>query len=336
MFLFFSVFFSQFIFIHSIKGINWYGFETQNNCLLGLQYNSLNYYLQILNQNNFNALRIPISVDIVLENTIPQNWFLEANPNYINQPFSIILNDLFIKSDYYNISILIDVHRLKAGISSPLWYIPNDTIYNENTLINVYDFIINNYGHYNNFLGIDLFNEPHYNATWDSNNSLYDFKIFVTKVIYYFENKYDKPFHVIINGIDWGKNLTLLESSPLDISKLNKFKNHIIYSPHLYGPSLNYIYSYDQDYLFQYWDQLFGFIDPNYLWIGEWGGRFDHSNDLQWINTLILYMNQKNFTNHFFWALNPDSKDVDGLFLLDWITLNSNVIQTINLIHFIK
>jgi endoglucanase len=334
MFLF--ILFFPFSFIYSFKGINWYGFETQNFCLLGLQYNSLDYYLQILNQNNFNALRIPISVEIVLYNSIPPNWFLNANPNYINQPFSIILNDLFIKSQYYNISILIDIHRLKAGISSPLWYLSNNTIYTENTLIHTYDFIINNYGHYNNFLGIDLFNEPHYNATWGNNNSLYDYKIFVTKVINYFDNKFNKPFYIIINGIDWGKNLSLIESSPLDISKLKNFKNYIIYSPHLYGPSLNYIFSYDQEYLFKYWDTLFGFIDSNQLWIGEWGGRFDDLNDLNWIKTLILYMNQKNFTNHFFWALNPDSKDVDGLFLLDWNTLNQNVIQTINMINFIK
>lgn len=316
-----------------INGINWYGFETDNYCLLGLNHESIDYYLNLLYEKKMNSIRLPISLEIVYNNNIPNSWLLEKNQQYTNQNFHYILNDFFIKSEKYNISIIIDFHRLNAGKSSPLWYNSN---YTENDLINGYHIMIQKYGNYSNFLGIDLFNEPHYQATWGSYHRNNDWKLYIEKVLTIFETSYSKPFYVLINGIDWGKNFSLIQYFPLHENNFKNFKNYIIYSPHLYGPSLNYIPSYDKHKLFQYWNRLFGFIPSNQIWIGEWGGQWNETLDKLWIDIMIEYFHKQNITNHYFWALNPDSKDVDGLLNDDWITINENIYHSIQSIQKLK
>jgi len=313
------IYFCSLIFIvKSFKGINWFGFETTNNCIY-YEKNNVDYYLKKLNELGFNAIRLPISVEIINNNYKPQIW----NEEYKEKNFQEIMEDLFIKTRYYNISILIDIHRLKSGISSPVWYIPEDELYTEEYIINTYYKIIDRYNNNENFIGIDLFNEPHYNTT------MIEWKNYIEKVINLFEKRYIKPFNIVINGIDWGKNLSDFETNPLNMKEINKFKNCIKYSPHLYGPSLNYIQSYEKEKLYEYWNKLFGFINSKDIWIGEWGGRFNNTLDLLWIDTLIEYINEKKINSHFFWALNPNSNDVDGLFNTDWTTINDNVLNRI-------
>jgi len=312
-----------------IHGINWFGFETDNQCLLGLYAQPIENIIQLIYSNGINAIRLPISLETLINDPIPKEWLLTANPIYQRQSVSYIIHNFFKQTNEWNISILIDIHRLKSGISTPLWYIPNDPFYTEETLFLGYEKILQNYGNYSNFLGIDLWNEPHYRATWGTNDIKVDFRLFVQRVIDYMEIHYhNQPFYIVVNGIDWGKNLSQIQTYPLTFSLNSIFKNYIIYSPHLYGPSLNYIPSYEKKKLFEYWNHLFGFLPSDKIWIGEWGGRWSDSNDKLWIDTLIEYFHLKKIKHHFYWALNPDSKDVDGLLELDWKSINQQVFQS--------
>jgi len=311
-----------------IRGINWFGLETHNRCLLGLHAQSMDLYLSQLQFYQFNTIRLPVSLELMINDPLIQyDWLVTANPQYLYQPSSFLIHDLFQKASFYNISIIVDMHRLRAGVSSPLWYTEE---YPEDILFKGYELILQRYGQYPNFMGLDLFNEPHGNTTWGSGNLRTDYRLFIERVLRFMDEVYyEEPFYLLINGIDWGKNLTLLAENPLRIPTNSTFGPYLRYSPHLYGPSINYIPSYQKEDLYSYWDRLFGFIPSNQLWIGEWGGRWSDELDALWIQSLIDYLKMMNIQHHFYWALNPDSKDVDGLLEMDWYTVRRDVMSAI-------
>ena len=47
------------------KGVSWFGFETDNGVLFGLEKNSLDDVLQFLADNKFNAIRVPFSLEMI-------------------------------------------------------------------------------------------------------------------------------------------------------------------------------------------------------------------------------------------------------------------------------
>ena len=54
--------------------------------------------------------------------------------------------------------------------------------------------------------------------------------------------------------------------------------------------------------------------------IGEWGGWFA-ANDAIWQKAFGAYLSKRQI-GHFYWALNPTSRDTGGLVLADWHTPN--------------
>jgi len=315
--------------IAQLKGINWYGFETGIKCLEGLWENPFSYYLENLSENKFNALRIPISSEMILYNDlIPNPNLTIAEPLAMNLTSMQILDLLFLKALEKNIVILLDIHRLKYQISNPLWYIVGDNNYSEDTLILAIDTLVNRYKDYPNFLGVDLFNEPHYMADYGSNNYLTDFRLFIEKCTFAIFPKYpDHSFLFFVNGIDWGKNLSQYGYNPPNVPY--EYLERIIVSPHIYGPSITFIPSYDQNYLYQLWDNLFGYMKYDnrfHICVGEWGGRFNHEKEKLWLDIFSQYLIDNNFLNNFFWALNPFSKDVSGL-MSNWTTFNQQKLE---------
>jgi endoglucanase len=70
----------------NIKGINWFGLETDRFALHGLWSVSFNSVLQFLKDNNFNAVRLPISVECVekMNSAQPLSVDRNANPDLVD------------------------------------------------------------------------------------------------------------------------------------------------------------------------------------------------------------------------------------------------------------
>ena len=317
-------------FIHSfLHGINWFGMETDHECLGGLWKHSIDFYLQGLHQQGWNAIRVPLCAQSILENPIIPPDLFQGDSVLFSQEIRYLdlLDILFQKTYTLSIQLLLDIHRLKPALTTPLWYIPNDPFWTYYRLWDVYDLLLFRYLSQPHFLGLDLFNEPHYMASFGDNNISTDWRLFSQESIHYLFQSHpivNTSLTFTISGIDWGKNLSLLSLYPYAFP--SDFKKHIMFSPHLYGPSLNYIPSYEKSSLYHYWDLLFGNeTSPSHLWIGEWGGRFMDPLDHKWLSIFWQYFLEKNISGHFFWALNPDSKDVDGLLDPSWDTWNEPV-----------
>ena len=57
-----------------IKGVSWFGFETSTACVHELWAHSLDAYLNFLVTHEFNAIRLPLAIDNVLNNPGLSHW----------------------------------------------------------------------------------------------------------------------------------------------------------------------------------------------------------------------------------------------------------------------
>jgi endoglucanase len=305
------------------KGVNWYGFDTKARCLEGLMDNNLDFYFEKLKHYKFNSIRLPVSLELILyDKEVVSNDLVSKEPRLFNKTPLEMVHGFFDAILPYEINVLIDIHRLRYGVSNPLWYIPNNHNYTEDLLIDGFNVIISKFKNYPIFLGIDLYNEPHYIADYGSENKTTDWKLFIEKSLQNFDLLFSNDlFLVFINGIDWGKNMSQFGNNLPIIPP--SFSNQIIYSPHLYGPALTYFASLEKEYLYSVWDSLFGYLnDTVSIFIGEWGGKMS-GRDKTWQDIFAQYLIYKNIRNNFYWALNPYSNDVGGL-MASWFEFDED------------
>ncbi|OQR89431.1 cell 5A endo-1,4-betaglucanase, partial [Thraustotheca clavata] len=164
-----------------IKGINWFGMETELNIPFGLWANpdngtSLYEIVAFLSRHRFNSVRLPLTVDSLIKNTPP-------NPNVVNAYESPALNlttymsavqSLVVAMGSKGISVLLDIHYLSDTDKGDAWY---SVEHPASMTLNAIDILTINLcsDTYWNVIGIDLTNEP-WNTTWGDNGAK-DFRI---------------------------------------------------------------------------------------------------------------------------------------------------------------
>lgn len=308
-----------------IRGISWFGFETEAFVTHGLYSHSMDFYFDKLDQVGINALRIPFSAEWIFYNlnTYPNNGMIAADPSLQGKKCIEILDTLFDKAEDRGIAIMLDLHRLHKEYISELWYSPTDGQYPSNVFIEVWKTMLDRYKDRPNLMAVDLLNEPHGRATWGSGNPSTDWAMFVEYAVTELSSSY--PNHhwlYFVEGINWGHDLQDYNRHPLQLSE--ELQKRVIFSPHVYGSSVVPGTSNDPGVLYPHWDWTFGFLKSQHdktVVVGEWGGRTDL--DANWMNILVQYLSGKGMNSNFFWSLMPNSGDVKGLLLDDYTTLDN-------------
>jgi endoglucanase len=284
-----------------LKGINWFGMETSSGRLEGLDHRPLVEYLDFLQENRFNAIRVPLCVQSILDNSV--DW--------------MSLDALFHESEMRGIHILLDQHTMERDHISELWY--TDTISESNYTHSIY-IILGRYGDAPNLMGIDLKNEPHGAATWGSYDSATDWGMAVGRIISDIEYRFAGGrwlyFVAGVQGpVNWGGDISGVLARPLQVPAAAL--SRLVLSPHVYGPSV--LHS-SATHAIQ-WQASFGsVIDAGHaVIVGEWGGWYI-SDDIQWHEDFVGYMRGKGVTSNFYWCLNPTSGDTGGILEDDWKT----------------
>lgn len=289
-----------------LKGINWFGLETTDFTLGGLQHNTLDFYLKLLETHRFNALRIPFSEECI--------YFRPCISSITNRSVLESLDDLFDKTFDFQIAIILDLHRLRPEYASPSWFLSK---YTYETFSKTWHLLMKRYGNRTNLLGINLFNEPHDIAM---NTSFYVNTMLSLKndLVTAFPNLQTLFF---LDGLHWGKDF---RDFPIS--------NDFVYSIHNYGPSILPNLPYDRNVWTKDWMDQFGFLfqyDVATV-VTEWGGRYQSPKDIDWMNEFASYLMEHSRTDNFYWALNPDSKDVGGLLQENWNFLDTHKLQLLN------
>lgn len=308
-----SMFFSDSLF--RLKGVNWFGFETDCLVAQGLWIRQVDDMFAFLQQNKYNAIRLPFSYEFVgmLDTPVAPSCVI-ANPWMMAMTARDCMHMFFQKSMQRGIVVLLDLHTIENVISTRPW---TDNVSIEQ-ILKAWEIMIQEYGKYPNLIGIDIKNEPHQISwhTWGTYvrgfvKSIRD-DIIPLKSLMFVEGIQD---HSV-----WGGSFENLDNATQSFFLSNP--HTIVFSPHVYGVSVRgHSAMHDSDETFHKW---FGFLlngFGNAIVIGEIGGFFI-DDDFDWHMKIQQYLIGNDIRNLFYWCLNPDSIDTQGILREDWWTPN--------------
>ncbi|KAL3915782.1 MAG: hypothetical protein SGPRY_007084, partial [Prymnesium sp.] len=147
-----------------LKGVSWFGLEGTGKVPDGLWVNSLDFYLDFLAENKFNALRLPFALDSVLTNPKPAREMMQAAPELWGLDYMSVIERVVDAAADRGILVLLDLHRLEAKRwpTDGLWYTPDISL---QTLKQGWERMQDRFCMRWNVLGADILNEPH-GARW--------------------------------------------------------------------------------------------------------------------------------------------------------------------------
>ncbi|KAF0692560.1 Aste57867_16372 [Aphanomyces stellatus] len=161
----------------TIKGVNWFGMDTEKNIPFGLWANeqngtSLYEVAAFLARHKFNSVRLPLTVDSLVRNPPPDLDLINTyeSPTLNVTSYTAAISAIVQALAFQNISVLLDIHYLAPstkGIHRDAWFSAN---YPESMTLRAIDVLTTSFcnnAHWN-VLGVDLKNEP-YGTTWGDN-----------------------------------------------------------------------------------------------------------------------------------------------------------------------
>lgn len=316
-----------------LDGLNWYGAESPDFVVGGLDYQPYEAILQTVQRSGYDAIRLPISNQLVEQNPIVTDH-LGANRELVGLHALDILDRIINYAGALGLRVILDDHRSEAGWSAEvtgLWYTDDypDSAFQQDWLTMTQRYAVNNA-----VAGMDLRNEPHGTAAWGGADPTVDWHAAAERV----GNAVlgiNPHLLVIVEGVQffggfsywWGGNLMGVASNPivLQLPDGTSAQNQLVYSIHDYGPNncasgcpwFNSTTTYDS--LVQVWEQRWGYItaDPAQpyaapVMVGEFGTcNYNPTcgNDTtpgsqgQWFRSLVQYLGQKQL-NWIYWSVN--------------------------------
>lgn len=318
----------------ALHGVNWFGFETQNHVAHGLWARNWREMITQMREQGFTAVRVPVCPD-TLRGVAVDSVDYGRNPDLQGLDSLQVLDLVLAEMDSQGMYILLDHHRPDCDAISTLWYTDH---YSEEAWIADLVAMAERYQALPRFLGLDLKNEPHGEATWGTGNAATDWNLAAERaakavlaanpnLLIFVEGVAENS--VCSGSVNhwWGGNLEPQRCHPLDIPA-----DKLVLSPHVYGPDV-----FVQDYfnasdfpanLPAIWDAHFGdFASQGFSVIpGEFGGKYGQGDgrDKVWQDALVDYLLEKGMTDFFYWSWNPNSGDTGGVLQDDWQTVRDD------------
>lgn len=298
------------------RGMNWYGMEIPTRTVEGLWARDIPDHLGSMQEHGINTLRIPFALEGVLHGSYDQS----LDPGLVDAcascppdvtPFQI-LDKILQETSQRGMAVILDLHRLVFNATSPSWHMRGFT---EDDALRGWDAMLDRYGSHSSFLAMDLYNEPHGKVNFS------DWQGFVRRAAAHFGPRLEeRRVFLLVNGIHWGEDMRDFGSLRID----PPVSSRVILSPHSYGPTLTYVSPSnlaDPLYLPRHWQAYYGYLASQWpMLIGEWGGNQDSADDRLWMTAYVAYIKTLPLLGSCFWAWNPNSRDVRGYLLPDWVT----------------
>lgn len=336
-----------------IKGVNWFGMETALAVPFGLWENAENgttayEVAAFLARNNFNAVRLPVSVENVLNDSPPQKGVINLSSNRaINATtFASTLQTLVKSLAYRNIGVLISMHRLTNKKSGATWF--DETLgVTQDDFLKAVDIVSSNLcgQDYWNVMGLDLKNEPE-TATWGTGDDD-DFVVGCEKIAKVMHGNCPQwlgfvegvvaTHTVTIAGEEldyydwWGGGL----QKAGDTKPQFTIENKLVWAPHYYTTAVapqryfygdgttsdfsTYVELSDEDLLARVegtMNDMFGYLADEKaaaLLLGEFAGLYTKDahpklTTKRTTDLTIQVLMDKNYAGGFMWSLNPESE----------------------------
>ncbi|GMF48055.1 unnamed protein product [Phytophthora fragariaefolia] len=358
-----------------IKGVNWFGMETSLAVPFGLWENAENGTTAVsetsmfelghrfialtlifkqyeiaafLARNNFNAVRLPVSVENVLNNNPPQKGVINlASNRAINGTDFISTLQTLVKSlAYRNIGVLISMHRLTNKKSGATWFDADLGVTQDDFLKAVYTVSSNLCGkEYWNVMGLDLKNEPE-KATWGTGKDD-DFVVGCEKIAKVMHGNCPQWLGFVEGVVAThsttiaGQKMTYYDwwggglQKAGDTQPQFTIENKIVWAPHYYTTAVSpqpyfygegtksdyssYVELSDEDLLARVQDtmkDMFGYLveEKTYaLLLGEFAGLYTKDahpkkTTKRTTDMTVKVLIENEYAGGFMWSLNPESE----------------------------
>ncbi len=322
----------------SIRGINWFGFETGNSMPHGLWTRNWASLVDQIAELDFNTIRLPFSAALLEPGVTPSGINTAENPDLVGMT-SLELMDLVIeRAGERGLKVILDRHALGPDDRHHLWY---DETYSHERFIADWEFLAQRYDGNPTVIGADLYNEPHDEACWGCGDPARDWRAAATEAGNAI-HAINPGWLIFVEGVEeadgatcdgpngsdaciwWGGNLVDAGSEPVQLATADK----VVYSPHEYATSVHRQPWFDDPAfpanLPAIWSRYWGYLEEQDIapvMVGEFGTTLSASEDEVWLRDLLAYMdsNDIGFT---FWTLNPNSGDTGGILTDDWKTVD--------------
>lgn len=200
------------------------------------------------------------------------------------------------------LDVVLDFHRIVNYQQSPK---PYDDQHPFRMFLDDWLFILNRYQYNSHLVGVDIFNE-YQGDDVDEWNQL------ATWTVQTIEEAFPLRFYYMVGCRMWGSNCNNVH---VDLP----YQHRIFYTIHRYN--------WHGGNTWDNWDQQFGFIKGPKMIVGEYGAK-NIPNQMDWLDTFLDYLKDRNITDSFFWTY-AISSDTDGIYKDDCKTLE---IEKMNLL----
>lgn len=312
-----------------VKGVNFNGIETTDcRAPLGLSERPLSFFFDFLQAQKFNALRIPLSFEVMANTQLKIGYCVQAEPSLSpGQPVSIIIKRILDEANKRGIYVIFDLHTIGGKITPMPW---TDVI-NENMVVESWLLFLKEFHAHPALMGIEIKNEPHDSITLEM------FLTHCAKVITNIETyipEYKGLYFIsgIQNGGPWGgafDHETMSDgfkdlAHPSILCTTKTSPQRFVFNPHVYGTSVR---GDDVDYEgVKEWENRYGFItslsthwNSTAIIPTEVGGFLTGKDKDYYYRWLDWHLTQKGLRGGgFWWTLAPFSDDTGGIFNKDY------------------
>lgn len=294
-----------------LNAFNWYGAESADYVVAGLQIAPLQSIVNEIKGLGFNAVRLPWSNQMFESNPVVQNYALTANPGMEGEAALTILDQVVSALTSAGIMVILDDHNSNAiwccstTDGNSLWY---NSQYPQANWIADWQGMVQRYQSNPWVIGADLRNEPRGTASWGGGSST-DWhaaaQLGGNAVL-----SVNPNLLVFVEGVNYAWDLSGVSSLPVQLN----VPNQLVYEAHDYGFWYSGLTSYSSyvSTITPKWGYLVSGSNPQPLWVGEFGtcNTSDACVDSNssgdggyWFKLLTTYM-QEYGVNWSYWAIN--------------------------------
>ena len=304
-----------------LNAFNWYGFESTDYVVEGLQAQPLNSIVGTIKGLGFNAVRLLWSNQMVESNPVVGNYALAANPSLEGENALTIMDTVVNALTSAGIMVILDNHMSNAGWccsttdNNELWY---NSSYPEANWITDWQALATRYKSNPGVIGVDLRNEPRSPATWGGSSST-DWHAAAERggnaVLAINPN-----LLVFVEGVSYAGDLTGVATLPVQLNVADQ----LVYEAHDYGfwysTSTMTSYTTYVNTITPKWGYLVTGSNPEPLWVGEFGtcnsavtcATSNNAADLGfWFSMITSYLQQNNL-DWSYWAINGTTESGNG------------------------
>jgi aryl-phospho-beta-D-glucosidase BglC (GH1 family) len=173
-----------------VKGISWFGLETQNADLMCLWAHDLHWNLQKIQDLGFSHIRLPFSLE------------------YIEKGAWGTMDAFFHAVEGYNLSVVLDFHRLESTHQSEKPYTDQITF---DRFLQGWETILARYHSSPKLTGVDIFNEYQSQDYQEWNN-------LARQIVDYIESRFPARFNYLVGGTNWGGSIHFVNLTDLSFS----------------------------------------------------------------------------------------------------------------------